>query len=397
MNKLPLSRLGEVAKLFLKLGMIGFGGPVAHIAMIEDEVVKRRQWLTREHFLDLLGATNLIPGPNSTEMAIHIGYIYAGWLGLIVAGVCFILPAVLITGVLAGIYVNYGTLPQVAPLLYGIKPAVLAIILNAIWGLAKKAVKTRQLLVIAIMVGVVTFFWKVNEIIALLIGGFLGMLWLNRHNQNHTPGNQTNLLIAGLTIGATWQVTSVSAVSVPLWQLGWFFLKVGSVLFGGGYLLVAFLQGGLVEEYGWLTQQQLLDAIAIGQFTPGPVLSTATFIGYVLAGMPGAIVATLGIFLPSFLFVAALNPLIPRLRTSAWTRAFLDSVNVSAVALMVLATLQLAIATLTIQKAPYMDFIASAIALISVILVLRYRINAAWLVCGGGLIGWVAYLFGYIP
>lgn len=396
MNKLPLSRLGEVAKLFLKLGIIGFGGPVAHIAMIEDEVVKRRQWLTREHFLDLLGATNLIPGPNSTEMAIHIGYIYAGWLGLIVAGVCFILPAVVITGVFAWIYVKYGTLPQVAPLLYGIKPAVLAIILNAIWGLAKKAVKTRQLLIIAVIVGVATFFWKVNEIIALLIGGFLGMLWLNGGNKNNSPGNQTNLLIAGLTIGATWQATSVSAVSVPLWQLGWFFLKVGSVLFGGGYLLVAFLQGGLVEEYGWLTQQQLLDAIAIGQFTPGPVLSTATFIGYVIAGMPGAIVATLGIFLPSFLFVAALNPLIPRLRASAWTRAFLDSVNVSAVALMVLTTLQLGVATLTIQKAPYMDFIASAIALISVILVLRYRINAVWLVLGGSLIGWGAYLSGYI-
>ncbi|MBD2567471.1 chromate efflux transporter [Anabaena lutea] len=396
MNKLPLSRLGEVAKLFLKLGIIGFGGPVAHIAMIEDEVVKRRQWLTREHFLDLLGATNLIPGPNSTEMAIHIGYIYAGWLGLIVAGVCFILPAVVITGIFAWIYVSYGTLPQVAPLLYGIKPAVLAIILNAIWGLAKKAVKTRKLLVIAVIVGAATFFWKVNEIIALLIGGFLGMLWLHGGNKNNSPGNQTNLLIAGLTIGATWQATSVSAVSVPLWQLGWFFLKVGSVLFGGGYLLVAFLQGGLVEEYGWLTQQQLLDAIAIGQFTPGPVLSTATFIGYVIAGMPGAIVATLGIFLPSFLFVAALNPLIPRLRASAWTRAFLDSVNVSAVALMVLTTLQLGVATLTIQQAPYVDFIASAIALISVILVLRYRINAVWLVLGGSLIGWGAYLSGYI-
>jgi chromate transporter len=392
MNKLQLSRLGEVAKLFLKLGIIGFGGPVAHIAMIEDEVVKRRQWLTREHFLDLLGATNLIPGPNSTEMAIHIGYIYAGWLGLIVAGVCFILPAVVITGIFAWIYVNYGTLPQVAPLLYGIKPAVLAIILNAIWDLAKKAVKTRKLLVIAVIVGVATFFWKVNEIVALLIGGFLGMLWLHGGNKNNSPGNQTNLLIATLSIGATWQVTSVSAVSVPLWQLGWFFLKVGSVLFGGGYLLVAFLQGGLVEEYGWLTQQQLLDAIAIGQFTPGPVLSTATFIGYVLAGMPGAIVATLGIFLPSFLFVAALNPLIPRLRASAWTRAFLDSVNVSAVALMILTTLQLAIATLTIRKAPYLDFTASAIALISAILVLRYRINAAWLVLGGGLIGWGASL-----
>ncbi|MEA5550347.1 chromate efflux transporter [Anabaena cylindrica UHCC 0172] len=396
MNNVQLSRLSEVAKLFFQLGVIGFGGPVAHIAMIEDEVVKRRQWLTQEHFLDLLGATNLIPGPNSTEMAIHIGYIYAGWLGLILAGVCFILPAVLITGILAWVYVNYGTLPQVSPLLYGIKPAVLAVIFNALWRLAKKAVKSRQLLLIAVAVGVVTLVAKVSEVIALLLGGLLGMVWLNRGNQNNPPGNQTNLLIAGLTISVTSQVISVNAVSVPLWQLGWFFLKVGSVLFGGGYLLVAFLQGGLVEEYGWLTQQQLLDAIAIGQFTPGPVLSTATFIGYVIAGMPGAVVATLGIFLPSFVFVAALNPLIPRLRASSWTRAFLDAVNVSAVALMVVTTLQLGVATLTLSQFPYVDLFGLAIALTSAILAIRYSINAAWLVLSGSLIGWVASVLGYV-
>ncbi|BAZ32762.1 chromate transporter [Cylindrospermum sp. NIES-4074] len=399
MKNLPLSRLGELATLFLKLGVIGFGGPVAHIAMIEDEVVRRRQWLSREHFLDLLGATNLIPGPNSTEMAIHVGYIYAGWLGLIVSGVCFILPAVLITGGFAWVYVAYGTLPQIAPLLYGIKPAVLAIILNALWGLAKKAVKTRKLLVIAVAVAVLTLFWQVNEVIALLIGGFLGMLWL--HGGDHTPKEQANLLIASLTTGATLKATAavaatVTNVSVPLWQLGWFFLKVGSVLFGGGYLLVAFLQGGLVQEYGWLTQQQLLDAIAIGQFTPGPVLSTATFIGYILAGIPGAIVATLGIFLPSFLFVAALNPLIPRLRASAWTRAFLDAVNVSAVALMVVTTLQLGKATLTLPQAPYVDVLAVAIALTAAVFALRFRINAAWLVLGGAVIGWGASFLGYV-
>ncbi|AFZ24816.1 chromate transporter, chromate ion transporter family [Cylindrospermum stagnale PCC 7417] len=398
MNNLRLSRLGELAKLFFKLGIIGFGGPVAHIAMIEDEVVKRRQWLTREHFLDLLGATNLIPGPNSTEMAIHVGYIYAGWLGLIVSGVCFILPAVLITGGFAWVYVAYGTLPQVAPLLYGIKPAVLAIILNALWGLAKKAVKTRKLLVIAVAVTVLTLFWQVNEVFALLIGGLLGMLWLHGGD---TPKDQANLLIASLTTGATLKATaavaaSVTNVSVPLWQLGWFFLKVGSVLFGGGYLLVAFLQGGLVQEYGWLTQQQLLDAIAIGQFTPGPVLSTATFIGYILAGIPGAIVATLGIFLPSFFFVAALNPLIPRLRASSWTRAFLDAVNVSAVALMVVTSLQLGKVTLTLPQAPYLDFLAVAIAIVSAVFALRFRLNAAWLVLGGALIGWSASVLGYI-
>jgi chromate transporter len=395
MNNLSFNRLTQVAKLFLKLGIIGFGGPVAHIAMIEDEVVKRRQWLTQEHFLDLLGVTNLIPGPNSTEMAIHIGYIYAGWLGLIVAGVCFIFPAVLITGLFAYLYVNYGTLPQVLPLLYGIKPVVLAIIVNAIWGLGKKAIKTRKLLVIAIAVGLITWFAKVNEVMALLLGGILGMIWLR-------SGNQINLMIIGLTTSTFLQTTATvntainNHVSVPLWQLGLFFLKVGSVLFGGGYLLIAFLQGGLVEEYGWLTQQQLLDAIAIGQFTPGPVLSTATFIGYIIAGFPGAIVATLGIFLPSFLLVAALNPFMNPIRNSSWTRPFLDAVNVSAVALMVLTTIQLGIATLILPKANSIDFLGLGISIISAILAIRYRINAAYLILGGGIIGWSALMSGYL-
>jgi len=394
MNNLSFNRLTQVAKLFLKLGIIGFGGPVAHIAMIEDEVVKRRQWLTQEHFLDLLGVTNLIPGPNSTEMAIHIGYIYAGWLGLIVAGVCFIFPAVLITGLFAYLYINYGTLPQVLPLLYGIKPVVLAIIINAIWGLGKKAIKTRQLLIIAIAVGLITGFAKVNEVMALLLGGILGMIWLR-------SGNQINLMIIGLTTSTFLQTTATvntainNHVSVPLWQLGLFFLKVGSVLFGGGYLLIAFLQGGLVEEYGWLTQQQLLDAIAIGQFTPGPVLSTATFIGYIIAGFPGAIVATLGIFLPSFLLVAALNPFMNPIRNSSWTRPFLDAVNVSAVALMVLTTIQLGIATLILPKANSIDLLGLGISIISAILVIRYRINAAYLILGGGIIGWSALMSGY--
>jgi chromate transporter len=394
MNKSSLNRLTEIAKLFLKLGIIGFGGPVAHIAMIEDEVVKRRQWLTQEHFLDLLGVTNLIPGPNSTETAIHIGYIYAGWLGLIIAGVCFILPAVLITGLFAWLYVNYGTLPQVLPLLYGIKPVVLAIIINAIWGLGKKAVKTRKLLIISIVVGLITWFAKVNEVVALLLGGILGMIWLS-------SSNQTNLIILGLTTETFLQITTMSTainshISVPLWKLGLFFLKVGSILFGGGYLLIAFLQKGLVEEYGWLTQQQLLDSIAIGQFTPGPVLSTATFIGYIIAGFPGATVATIGIFLPSFLFVAALNPLMNPIRKSSWTRPFLDAVNVSALALMVLTTMQLGMATLILPKTHDLDFLGLGISVISAILVLFYRINAMYLILGGSIIGWVALILGYL-
>jgi len=392
MNKSSLNRLTEIAQIFLKLGIIGFGGPVAHIAMIEDEIVKRRQWLTQEHFLDLLGATNLIPGPNSTEMAIHIGYIYAGWLGLIVAGISFILPAVLITGFLAWIYVTYGTLPQISPLLYGIKPVVLAIIINAVWGLGKKAVKTRKLLIIALAVGLITEFTKINEIVSLLMGGILGMIWLR-------SSNQSNLIILGLTAETFLQTTVISTatnninnhVSVSLWKLGLFFLKIGSVLFGGGYLLIAFLQRELVEEYSWLTQQQLLDSIAIGQFTPGPVLSTATFIGYIIAGFPGAIVATVGIFLPSFLFVAMLNSFMDTLRKSSWTRPFLDAVNVSAVALMTLTTIQVGIATLISPKTDSIDFLSLGIAVISAILVMRYHINAAYLIVGGGIIGYLKY------
>lgn len=405
MNNSLTNRLGELAKLFFKMGVISFGGPAAHIAMMEDEVVKRRQWLTSEHFLDLIGATNLIPGPSSTEMAIHVGYIYAGWLGLIVAGASFILPAALITGGFAWVYVAYGTLPQVAPLLYGIKPAVLAVILNALWRLGKKAVKTSKLLVIALGVAALVLLLNIDEAIALLIGGLLGMFWLHFPAKRNSPEDNTNLLIAGLTTGATLKATAAvgasaataSAANVSLWQLGWFFLKIGSILFGGGYVLVAFLQGGLVEEYGWLTQQQLLDAIAIGQFTPGPVLSTATFIGYIIAGVPGAIVATVGIFLPSFFFVAALNPLVPRLRASKWTAAFLDAVNVSSLALMAVVTLQLGTATLLVAKAPYVDFVALAIALLSAVLAIRFNINAAWLVLGGALIGWLVFTLGLYP
>jgi chromate transporter len=389
-------RLKELATLFLKLGIIGFGGPNAHIAMMEDEVVKKRQWLTQDHFLDLLGATNLIPGPNSTEMAIHIGYVYGGWLGLIVAGVGFILPAVLITIAFAWAYVTFGTIPQIAFLLYGIKPAVLAIVVDALWRLGKKAIKTRKLWVIAIVVSLLVWFGQVNEIIALLIGGLLGMVWLQFPDRGQQT-EETNLLIAGIAIGTALKATAatVATSQVSLWQLGWSFLKIGSLLFGGGYVLLSFVQGELVEGYGWLTQQQLLDAIAIGQLTPGPILSTATFIGYVIAGIPGAMIATVGIFLPSFIFVVALNPLIPFFRRSKWTSAFLDAVNASALALMVVVTLQLAISTLGRSTAPYIDFLAVAIALISAVLAIRFQVNVAWLVLGGAAIGGLAFWLGY--
>ena len=393
MNHQDFNRLGELAKLFFKLGVIGFGGPAAHIAMMEDEVVKRRQWLTRAHFLDLIGATNLIPGPNSTEMAIHVGYTYGGWPGLIISGVCFILPAVLITGGFAWIYVEFGTLPQVAPLIYGIKPAVLAVILGAVWRLGKKAVKSSKLLMIGLGVAVLVFFGQ-NEVIALLLGGSLGMIWLRLSDKGNPPPEETAaIMAAGLTTSAALKATAATGAtvaSVPLWQLGWFFLKVGSVLFGSGYVLVAFLEGGLVREQGWLTKAQLLDAIAIGQFTPGPVLSTSTFIGYLIAGFPGAVVATVAIFLPSFLFVVLLNPLVPRLRASKWASAFLDAVNVSSVALMGVVTLNLSQTTLIKPAEAFsIDWLAAIIAISAAVLAIRFQINAAWLVLGGALIGWL--------
>ena len=392
-----VDRLKELAKLFFKLGVVGFGGPSVHIAMMEDEVVRQRSWLTRDQFLDLLGATNLIPGPNSTEMAIHIGYLYGGWLGLGVAGVSFIVPAVLITLGFAWAYVTFGSIPQVASLLYGIKPAVLAVVLEALWRLGKKALKTRKLLTIAIAVALLVWFAHVNEIMALLVGGSLGMVWL-QFPDRRDPAEESSVLVAGWAIGAASKAMAVSvAVSpVSLWKLGWAFLKIGSILFGGGYVLLSFVQGELVEGYGWLTQQQLLDAIAIGQFTPGPILSTATFIGYVIAGVPGAVVATIGIFLPSFVWVVALNPVVPYLRRSRWSSDFLEAVNASALALMGVVTLQLAISTLGQSLAPYADFWAVIIAIASAILAIRFRVNSAWLVLGGAAIGWIIFSLGWV-
>ncbi|MCT7956247.1 chromate efflux transporter [Laspinema palackyanum] len=393
-----LSPLSELLQVFLKLGIIGFGGPAAHIAMMEDEVVHRRQWLTQEQFLDLVGATNLIPGPNSTEMAIHIGYIYAGGWGLIVAGTCFVIPAVLMTAALAWGYVQFGELPQVYPLLYGIKPAVLAVIFTALWRLGKKAVKSRELLMIAIATGIAVWF-GVNEVFALLLGGLFGAVWLNWRDQPTLSAWLFGLFLSQ-TPSSLSPVPSLTAEPVPLWKLGLFFLKVGSVLYGSGYVLIAFLQGQLVDEFGWLTQQQLLDAVAMGQVTPGPLLTTATFIGYVIGGFPGAIVSTLGITLPSFLFVLILNPWIPRLRSSKWTSAFLDAINVSAVALMAVVTVQLAVSTLGINFIGIplgtallgIDWIAALIAVIAAIFALVWRINAAWLVFGGAIAGWLVHL-----
>jgi len=374
-NRPDQKSLGTLTRLFLKLGIIGFGGPAAHIAMMEDEVVSRRGWMERSQFLDLVGATNLIPGPNSTEMAIHIGYIYGGLAGLVLAGVSFIVPAVLITAFLAYLYQSFGSLPEISPLLGGIKPVVVAIIAQAVWKLAEKAIKNRSLLLIGFGVGIAVL-GGMNELLALLLGGGLGMIWLGSRSSSA-------LWLGLITLSST---TIPHPVSPNLVQLGLFFLKVGSVLFGSGYVLVAFLQGELVDKYQWLSQSQLLDAIAIGQLTPGPVLSTATFIGYLILGIPGAIVATIGIFLPSFFWVLLLNPLIPRLRQSKWAGAFLDAVNVSAVALMGVVTYQLAQETFLAPFNP----LGALLMLLSMLLLIRYRVNAAWLLLGGAILGFLA-------
>lgn len=368
--------LKEVAQLFFKLGFIAFGGPAAHIAMMEEEVVTKRKWMSREHFLDLMGATNLIPGPNSTEMTMHCGYHRAGVLGLFVAGICFIFPAVLLTGILAYFYVNYGEIPTVESFLYGIKPAVLAIILGAIYKLGKKALKNWQLGVIGIIV-ILASWMGLSEVLAILGGGLLGIIWFNLIQRDRLSSFAPVLLL--------WFSTTLSDVNS--WKLFLVFLKVGAILFGSGYVLVAYLDGELVEGLGWLTRSELLDAIAIGQFTPGPVLSTSTFIGYQINGVGGAIAATLGIFLPSFLFVWLLNPLIPKLRSSKLAASFLDAVNISAVAIMIVVTIQLGQSVLT-------DWRAWLIAILSCVVFFNFKkVSVLWIVLGGALIG---YLLGLI-
>ncbi len=397
MNDLRLMpRLADLAGVFLKVGTFGFGGPAAHLALLEDEVVSRRAWLTRETFLDLVGATHLIPGPNSTEMAIHIGYLRAGWLGLLVAGSCFILPATLITAGLACLYVEYGSLPDVQPFLAGINPAVLGVIFVAVWRLGKSAARTWRRAGVGVAVALAVLF-EVDQVLALFAGGIGGMFLLVQLRDRPRPrGGKLTLLLAGLlaasksrlALAASSTAAGAALVSeVSIWQLGLFFLKVGAALYGGGYVLVAYLEGGLVDEWGLLERTQLLDAIAIGQFTPGPILSTATFIGYLVHGPPGAVVATVGIFLPSFVFVLLLRPILPRLREGAWTAAFLDAVNVSAVGLM-------AVAILNLGRGALEGPAAWVIALLAVLVLLRWKVSSTWVILGGALAGWTVSLLG---
>jgi chromate transporter len=372
------STLIEVARYFLKLGFTAFGGPAAHIAMMHDEVVKRRHWVDDQRFLDLLGAINLIPGPNSTEMAIYLGLLRAGWLGLVLGGVCFILPAMLIVLALAWAYVQFGSTPQVSALLYGVKPVVIAIILQALWTLGQKAVKGALLALVGLAV-VALYLLNVNVILLLVVGGLVVMLVANLHRMREARVGSLVISLGGLSV----PVAVAAPFSLPVLFLT--FLKIGAVLYGSGYVLLAFLRSDLVTNLGWLTDRQLLDAIAIGQVTPGPVFTTATFIGYVLGGVPGALLATLGIFLPSFVFVALLSAILPRVRNSPWASAFLDGVNVAALGLMAGVTLQLAAAAV-------MDPLTIVIGLVSAVLLLRFRVNTTWLILGGALIGLASVL-----
>lgn len=360
-------RLREIAGLFLKLGFLSFGGPAAHIAMMEAEVVKKRKWMDADHFLDLIGATNLIPGPNSTEMAMHCGHERAGLRGLVVAGVAFIFPAVLITSLFAWLYVTYGQLPEAEPFIYGIKPAVVAIIASAVITLGKKALKTKELYVLGTLCVVLSLV-GVNEILALFLTGVLALLlYLFRQRGSGV----FPVLLMPLTTGG------VTADSLRVFLI---FLKVGALLYGSGYVLFAFLDAELVAT-GLMSRTELMDAVAVGQFTPGPVLSTATFVGWILQGPEGALLATIGIFLPSFLLVALLNPLIPRMRKWKPVSAFLDGVNVGSVAVILAVCLQMGFEAVT-------DWRTTLIFLLGLLVVFFFKkVNSAWLVIGGSALG----------
>jgi chromate transporter len=364
--------LRDLAFFFLRLGTTAFGGPAVHIAMMEQELVGNRRWLTREKFLDLLGASNVIPGPSSSELAIHIGYLLAGWQGLLVAGICFILPAAILVTTLAWTYLRFGRLPAASAILYGVKPVVIAVVLQALWGLTRTAAKTWFLGFIGVG-SLVLCFVGLHPLLLLLLAGAAACL--------------RTLARPSLSVGAFFALaTPVSGIPIAfsLSALFLVFLKIGAVVFGSGYVLLAFLRTDLVVHRAWLTDAQLIDAVAIGQVTPGPVFTTATFIGYLLAGTRGAMVATIGIFLPAFLLVAASGPLVPRIRKSRIAAAFLDGVNVGSLALMAAVTWQLG-------RASLIDTVTCVVAMASLAALMHFRINSAWLVLLAAAAGLLAH------
>lgn len=372
-----LANLLEVTAIFLRIGATAFGGPAAHIAIMRHELVERRQWLDDQHFLDLLGATNLIPGPNSSEMTMHIGYLRAGLTGLIVGGTAFVLPAMLIVLVLAWAYVEYGSTPAAEWLLYGIKPVIIPLIVMALWSLGQKAVKNKLTALIG-LAALILEFANVNFVIVLLGGGLVVMVASNAARLRTLARSQTLLILPLIGVG----LPAAAASEFSLWRMFLIFTKIGALMYGSGYVLFAFLQADLVEHNGWITQQQLIDAIAVGQMTPGPLSTSATFIGYLLAGVPGGILATVAFYIPAFVVVAISNPLIPRIRNSRWASGFLDGVNVAALGLMAAVTWELA-------RAAFPDVYALLIGALAAVLVFRTSINSVWLVLIGAALGLV--------
>jgi chromate transporter len=379
-------RLTEVFLLFLRLGLFSYGGPAVYIAMMRDEVVRRRRWIDDARFLDLLGATNLIPGPNATEMAIYLGRVRAGWRGLVMAGVCFVVPAMVITLGFAWAYVKYGSTPEVSWLLYGVKPVIIGVVVQALWSLGRTAVRGWFMAAMGVAILVLYLTGAVNEI-ALLFGGALFVMVAR--NLSRLAGLRSfgaGLLLPGLgalkvalPLGAS---AAAATASVSLVQLFLTFLKIGSILYGSGYVLLAFLRADFVERLGWLTEKQLLDAVAVGQVTPGPLSSTATFIGYLLGSWEGALLATVAMFLPSFILVAVTSPVVPHLRRWRWTGALLDGVNIAALALMAGVTLQLG-------RASIVDPLTGVLAVLGALLLVRFGLNSAWLVLFGGAVGFI--------
>jgi chromate transporter len=377
-HEIQEASLGEIALVFLKLGTIAFGGPAAHLAMMDEEFVRRRNWITQAEFLDRLATANLIPGPSSTEVAIFIGQLKRGWRGLIVAGSCFIIPAALIVSLIAWMYVHFGSLPRAQNVLYAIKPVVVAIIIQALGRLSRTGIRTTLLAVIAALAAVLSLL-AVNPVLVLVFAGGLSAIALGTRNKLLSLGS---LGTPKVLAGAMAAIGAAVAMPVGLERLFLSFLKIGSVVFGSGYVLLAFLQSEFVQHLHWLTNQQLLDAVAVGQFTPGPVFTTATFIGYIVAGWLGAVVATVGVFLPGFILVALSGPVIPRLRRSPIAAAALDGVVAGSLALMAVVTWQLG-------KASIVNWTALAIFGVSLIGLLRFRLNSAWLIAAAAVFGLV--------
>lgn len=374
------TRLKEIVLVFLKIGITAFGGPAAHVAIMDDEIVKKRKWMTKDKFLDFYGATNLLPGPNSTELSIHLGYERGGWLGLILAGVSFILPSTLIVMVFAVIYTMYGTLPEVSGILYGIQPVMIAVIFQALIRLSQSAVKNVPTGIVGALV-ILFSFLGFNELLLLLLAGLIMMFITNRKKINNV---RLTAVIPMLPVVSN-VAKDISSGGMELPTLFITFLKIGSVLYGSGYVLLAFLEADFVERYGVLTSQQLLDAVSVGQVTPGPVFTTVTFVGYLIQGVPGAILSTIAIFMPAFVLVGILNPIIPKLRSSSWVSGLLDGVNVASCGLMAVVSFKLGVSAI-------IDVPTAILAIVSIIIVFKYKINSAWLVLCGGITGLIVSL-----